>query len=276
MRYTLIARSLASTLALTSLAMVANTATGSPAVPNGVGLTLVSNFLVALVLTLVASSAQWRGAPLSATIFILFFGVYYFDTMILSLFYRLDTPFIHMFATMVAGLFVSLSSALVIVWMSGGMRSAGFESVAERILRSPLQWAWRVLVCEAAYVAVGFVVGTLVSPFVSGFTAPTGSPSTLEVLLMHGCLGLVYVGLAIPFVSMMRGTRLSIGLSLGATISVLGGIAPLLPPNPFLPAAFRFTHMLEAGIANFVYGLFVGYFLSADAGSAPMAERKAA
>ncbi|HEX5426443.1 MAG TPA: hypothetical protein VFW94_23035, partial [Candidatus Acidoferrales bacterium] len=52
-------------------------------------------------------------------------------------------------------------------------------------------------------------------------------------------------------------------LFLGAAYSILGGIAPLLLPNPFMPPNIRLAHGFEVGISNFVFGMIVGWALTA-------------
>ncbi len=43
---------------------------------------------------------------------------------------------------------------------------------------------------------------------------------------------------------------------------VLGGIAPLLLPNPFMPSGIRLAHGFEVGISNFLFGMIVGAALA--------------
>ena len=47
-----------------------------------------------------------------------------------------------------------------------------------------------------------------------------------------------------------------------ATMVGLGGVAPLLVPNPFLPDAVRWAHMIEIGASNAIFGWLIGWIHS--------------
>jgi hypothetical protein len=48
-------------------------------------------------------------------------------------------------------------------------------------------------------------------------------------------------------------------LLIGLVFSILGGIAPLIPPNEFMPADIRIGHGFEVGVSNLIYGVILGY-----------------
>jgi hypothetical protein len=43
---------------------------------------------------------------------------------------------------------------------------------------------------------------------------------------------------------------------------VIGGLAPLLVPNPLMPDAIRYAHMVEVVCSNLVFGGLAGWLLS--------------
>jgi hypothetical protein len=49
---------------------------------------------------------------------------------------------------------------------------------------------------------------------------------------------------------------------LALVYSVIAGIAPLLPDNPYMPPDVRFYHGIEVSVSNFIFGLVVGYLFS--------------
>jgi hypothetical protein len=49
---------------------------------------------------------------------------------------------------------------------------------------------------------------------------------------------------------------------MGLVYGVVGGIAPLLPDNPYMPADIRFYHGIETSVSNFLFGLIVGYLFT--------------
>ncbi len=48
---------------------------------------------------------------------------------------------------------------------------------------------------------------------------------------------------------------------IGLTFAVIGGIAPLIPPNELMPAYVRLGHGFEVGISNFIYGVLLAILL---------------
>jgi hypothetical protein len=57
------------------------------------------------------------------------------------------------------------------------------------------------------------------------------------------------------------GRRLHAGVVLSLCFSVLGGIAPLLLPNAYMPVPIRIAHSIEVGVSNFLYGLAVAWLV---------------
>lgn len=111
------------------------------------------------------------------------------------------------------------------------------------------------------YFVVYLIAGIAVNPFIKEFYAGKSLPSLGELFGIQFLRGLLYIVIALPFIGQMAGRRMSAGVVLGLCYSVLGGIAPLLLPNVFMPAQIRFAHSIEVGISNFVFGLAIGCLL---------------
>ena len=66
---------------------------------------------------------------------------------------------------------------------------------------------------------------------------------------------LIFVGAVYPLLkSGLRGAPLVLALVYG----VIGGGAPLLPDNPYMPADIRFYHAVETSLSNVIFGFVVG------------------
>jgi hypothetical protein len=70
---------------------------------------------------------------------------------------------------------------------------------------------------------------------------------------------LIFVGAVYPLIK--NGLH-SAPLVLALVYSVIGGVAPLLPDNPYMPADIRFYHGIEVAVSNFLFGLAVGYLFN--------------
>jgi hypothetical protein len=107
-----------------------------------------------------------------------------------------------------------------------------------------------------AYELLYWTAGLLVFPYVAHFYASRPLPSGYAVAAMQVMRSLIFVGAAYPLLkSGLRGAPLVLAL----VYSVIGGIAPLLPENPYMSADIRFYHGIEVTVSNFIFGLVVGY-----------------
>jgi NADH:ubiquinone oxidoreductase subunit 3 (subunit A) len=61
---------------------------------------------------------------------------------------------------------------------------------------------------------------------------------------------------------MMRGGRRETALTVAFLFCVLCGVAPLLIPTSVMADSIRFIQLAEGSVANFLYGLLVGYLFS--------------
>ena len=52
---------------------------------------------------------------------------------------------------------------------------------------------------------------------------------------------------------------------MGVLFTVLGGLAPLIPPNENMPGYIRLGHAFEVAFSNFIYGFVVSYLLAQKA-----------
>ncbi|MDQ2840482.1 MAG: hypothetical protein M3Y72_05475 [Acidobacteriota bacterium] len=122
-------------------------------------------------------------------------------------------------------------------------------------------WTWKLVMGACIYFVLYFVAGIAVHPFIKSFYSDQWLPSLGELCAIQFFRGLLYIAIALPFIRRMTGRRLHAGLVLGLCFSVLGGIAPLLLPNPYMPVPIQIAHSIEVGISNFIYGLVVAYLL---------------
>jgi hypothetical protein len=79
--------------------------------------------------------------------------------------------------------------------------------------------------------------------------------------------GFVLTGIVVVLVRVVRGSRRKLAVLAGATLSIVGGISPLLLPNPYLPDSVRLVHLAEVGVSNFLFGLPAGWLVGSPASS---------
>ncbi len=65
----------------------------------------------------------------------------------------------------------------------------------------------------------------------------------------------------VPVARNFRRSRGMLALTLGSVLWIVGGLAPLLMPNPFMPPRLRLYHIFEILFQNAGLGLALGYLL---------------
>jgi hypothetical protein len=74
--------------------------------------------------------------------------------------------------------------------------------------------------------------------------------------------GLVFASILWALVRHLRASRRAAALAAGLTLSLLGGVAPLLLPTDIFPDSVRLAHLFEVGISNFIFGTLAGWLLA--------------
>jgi hypothetical protein len=107
-----------------------------------------------------------------------------------------------------------------------------------------------------AYELLYWTAGTLVYPYIAGFYATKTIPPVYAVAALQVVRSLIFFGAAYPLLKTgLRGAPLVLAFVYG----IIGGVAPLLPDNPYMPPDIRFYHAVETSCSNFLFGLVVGY-----------------
>jgi hypothetical protein len=216
---------------------------------------IASNLVNAAVLTWIAQRSRVRGWRLAAIIGALLFGVAHFTSLI-------EAQFFGFFGTaqtlaLLAMSFVTvLLFAPLFVWMFQKSEEEEPHPVATI---TPL----RLVIGGTAYVVTYFVAGMAIMPFIQEFYARMPMPDSLQLIAMQGLVrGPLFVIILYMVLRATRAGRSEAVWMAGAALSIVGGIAPLIVPNPFFPDAIRWAHFVEVGISNFAYGSFVGWLLT--------------
>ncbi len=277
-------RILAGTIILSALQIVSSLALGTGDFLNDAGPVFLSNLLVVLILAYSAVRADATGLRLAGAIFLVYWGIYSFNTMVEAVFFDLSIPAGKLIAIMAQGLLlgVAFSPTLVILlgrWRKGGAgedarhgakehasRGAGEETRAgagERARRGAAAGIfgllWRLAVCDLSYVILYIIAGAAAFPYLEDFyTGAAIIPPLGRIVGVQLLRGLVYVGVTYPLIRMMRSGRLEKAVVVGLQLSILGAVAPLLLPNPYMPPPIRMVHTIEVGISNFAYGAIIG------------------
>ncbi len=94
--------------------------------------------------------------------------------------------------------------------------------------------------------------------FVQHFYADKPLPAATLIAALQVPRSLVFVLSALLW--LRTGPRHA-SLVLGVAFALIGGIAPMFPDNPYMPADIRLAHGVETGTSNFLFGLLTGWLL---------------
>lgn len=231
-------------------------------VPEGSPLWLLAANFVTVATLLVLARAQLRGRGRALTLFAVWGGLQA-NNLVEAYFFGLEIPGEMLGRMLAHQLLVAVGLCLAIDrWADSrgeGPRAAPPAGAG---------WLWRVVASDALYVVLYFAAGMAVFPFVAGFYAERTLPDPSHVLAMQVFRGLVFTGIALLLARRLGGSRNRVALVTGLALSALGGVAPLLSPNPFMPTAVRLAHLVEVGLSNFAFGWLAVRLLRPAAGAA--------
>ena len=218
----------------------------------------LTNAVTVAALSAVAIRTEWRGWKLGVAVAAIPAVITFIDGIEGSVFLRnlhIDWPRIYLMTTIAVLLSVP-------VWMSlfgrrGDNPQEHFHPIVSRSLGERI---WKFIVCDFSYIALYFVAGTIIFPYIKGFYATQTIPSMPTLLSLQLLLrGPAFMMVCLLLVRMLGMPRLSGALAVGAIFTLLSGVAPLLMPNPYFPDSVRWMHFMEVTSSNFVFGAIVGW-----------------
>ena len=121
---------------------------------------------------------------------------------------------------------------------------------------SPASLAWRLLLCGITYFVLYMVAGSILAwPIVRPFYQGRPAPAFASLFALQIVRGAAFSLTVLLIERRTSNDEATADFVVGTTLAVLGGLAPLLPPNPYLPDLVRLAHLPEVVISNFVFAI---------------------
>ena len=234
-------------------------------------------FLQAIGVAFLIRKSRWTGWRLVAAIFVVFYGVTTFMPQIESAVFLTHLPQGMLPRLFLMGLLIDAPFALLAVVILGRWKATSIGAEDHPQLATPNSGlAWKLAVIAAAYVVLYFTFGYFVawqrppvrvyydvgtnpdSFFTQMQTVAHETPWLFPFQILRG---LLWAGIAVVIVRMIRGTRVQISLAVAYTFSIMM-TAPILLPNPYMPGSVRMAHFVETTSSNLIFGLLVGWLLT--------------
>jgi hypothetical protein len=227
----------------------------NPMPPHALEWMLVSDFLIAALLGIIAARSDWVGWRLALALVIIAWAINLVDMIEGTVFLKqLGIPWRS---------FILASVTYILVLPLWRYIFAGGEAAAPHyspFSQKPIGSAvWRFAVSDLSYLVLYFGAGTVIFPYVRSFyAAQTGPPPGAIMALQLLLRGPAFVLICLLLVRMIGLPRWPGALSVGLAFTILSGVAPLLTPNPNFPEYVRWVDFGEITSSNFVFGALVG------------------
>jgi hypothetical protein len=257
-------------------------ATGQPA--NTLLLLFLASLVQALVVTYLVLEAKWSGWKLTGALFLLTLNVWWVQAGIESWPYlrsRLSPNFATQ--TLIMGLVTATLFAPFAVWVLGGFRPATREGSSERAW-SAGRWVGTLAATTVAFIALYYLCGYYIAwqnpalrQFYSGTTEIRSFwgqiawiwSSTPWMFPFQAVRGLLFVGLTLPAVRMLRGGAGRVAFGTALMYAAWDGSTGLILPSPIFPPSVAHSHLVELVVWGLLFGAFVGWSMSQGRGAVP-------
>ncbi len=130
--------------------------------------------------------------------------------------------------------------------------------------RSVIKWIMKIIGVDFLYLFFYITAGMMLSilapaimEFYSGKLPEIGEMILTQLLIR----GILFAAITILIVETTNLSRWKSALLTGFAFSILGGIAPLIPPNELMPVYVRMGHGIEVGISNILFGMVASLIL---------------
>ena len=228
--------------------------------PPGLGGVVASNALTAVVLAWIHGRLTGRAVTRAAALWAIWGGLQV-CSLVETLLFDIRIPPGHLPWLFVYSLAVSAAFAAFLAFTFR-------PGAAAPPMRGQAPWPswWRFALADLAYVTLYLVAGTLVYPYIRAFYEASPMPAMSVVVATQVVRGLALSAIVLLTVRRVAAPPLTAAVAAGAALGIVGGVAPLLISNPYLPDAIRYAHLVEVGISNFLFGLIAGWLLRPAAG----------
>jgi len=250
----------------------------------------LASLIQAAVVTYLVLESRGSGWRITGALFLVVLNVWATQTAIESASY-LRTPALEGrvgpgFATraLVTGLVIATLFAPFAVWILGGFRRGTPEVSGQPTHWSAARWTGTLAATTVAFVALYYLCGYYIAwqnpalrQLYSGTTAIRSFwgqmgwtwSSTPWMIPLQAGRGLLFVGMTLPAVRMLRGGAWRVALGTALLYAVWDGSAGLIVPNPIFPPSVAHSHLIELAVWGALFGGFVGWLATRGRPAAP-------
>ncbi len=258
-------KAIVATLVITGFSLLADQMSGRATSYFSYLWNLLANALVVSILGAYVTRSTLRSIKLWVSTFLIYYVIGYFNILIEAWVFNVTSrPQTSLF--MFTGIPFSALGAVVITYFF-----RPDDITARKILvyepRRSTAWIGRILAGNFLYFPLYLIAGMMLQALTPGFQEFYGDkvPPFMDIVLTNVFFrGFIFVGIALLIDRTMEASAWVKGLVIGGIFAIVGGIAPLIPPNEFMPAFIRRAHGVEVGVSNFLYGMLLFRILKSN------------
>ena len=112
------------------------------------------------------------------------------------------------------------------------------------------------------YIGAGLILQSTYPDLMSFYEGKIPPPEVM--IFTQFPRALLFVLVAVLMLRTLKLAQIKKAVLIGLVFSIIGGIAPLISPNEFMPGNIRLVHGIEVGISNFLYGMNLAYLLGQE------------
>ncbi len=247
---------LIATICLMILEGLIGALTDGPSTLNFYLWSLLSKFLISIVIGYYIVHSRLRSSKLWLATFTILYVIGNFNINIEALIFNV-TDQAQNAILMLGGIPISLLEAILLTYLFGKHKMVA-PLAASFAHRKVHHWIAKILAGNFLYFAFYVIAGMLLSFLTPRFNDFYGDkiPTFITIILTNMFFrGFLFVAITILIYRTTNGSKWSKAILIGSIFAIVGGIAPLIPPSDYMPEFIRRAHGFEVGISNFLYGL---------------------
>jgi hypothetical protein len=244
----------------------------------------LASLVQAIVVTYLVLEANWSGWKMAGALFLVSLNPMLQAAIEGPPYLRGRMPPNIVTQMLIMGVVISALFAPFAVWILGGFRRATREVPGERAHGSAARWTGTLAATTVAFIVLYYLCGyyiawqsAAVRQFYSGTTEIRSFwgqiawiwSSTPWMFPRQAGRALLFVGLTLPAVRMLRGGAQRVALGTALMYAVFDGSPGLIMPNPIMPPAVAHTHLVELAVWGLLFGAFVGWSMSRGRAAEP-------
>lgn len=253
---------LVATLGLTFLSIIFDFFQGGVMPIANYSWNLLANLLIVIPFGYYANSNPNQSKKIWQSTFLIFYVIGYFNILIEAWIFNVtdrgDTTLM-----LLLGIPYSAIASFFIVYLFRGWLTEPSKIISFKA-RGVGRWIAKILGANFLYFIFYIAAGIFLQALTPRFSEFYGDkiPDFIDIIITNMFFrGFVFVSIVILIDRTIEMNTITKALLIGAIFAILGGIAPLLPPNPLMPPFIRFAHGFEVGISNLLYGISAFYIL---------------